>query len=346
MTNVQTVVVDEGSTQIKVCWKDQESGEIKLHIIPSNIGAERKWAENSENGLFTDNSYTVDGEKFFAFDGDTIVERERTNLERFQYSPANLVLVHEALRQAGFGGEKINVLCTLPVSQYYKPEGGVNTDKIERKKQNLMRKIENANGLPLAEIVSCKVSSESTPAWHDQVIDSKLKVKKELTKLAGIFVVDIGGTTTDMMLMNSGGVIIKRDSTKTGVFEVFRLIRKNLAENKGIASITDVQMRFLIENHEFRGENVTAEINQAIREVKGKIVREMLDFHEHAETLDRIVFAGGGAGLFGKKLAEDYCQDAPDMNNVIICEDPQMAVARGLLKSVLRAEARQAKETA
>ncbi len=345
-TKVQTVVVDEGSTQIKVCWMCRKTNKMQELVIPSNIGAERKWAENSENGKFTDSSYSVSGEKFFVFDGDTIVERERTNLSRYQVSAANAVLVHEALRQAGFGGKKVEVICTLPVSQYYKQEGGVNEDRIELKKESIMRKVVNKNGLPLAEIVGCKVSSESTPAWHDLIIGDDLKPNKILIAMSGVMIVDIGGTTTDIMLINGKGVIIKRDSFKHGCFDIFEIIRKKMAENKGIASITDVQMRYLIQHHEFRGENVTAEINQAIKEVQGHIVREMLNFHEHAETLDMIVYAGGGAGLFGKKLAEDYSQDAPNMDNVVISQNPQIAVARGLLKAATRAEARKSKETA
>ena len=328
-----TVVVDEGSTQVKVCWI--ENNVINEHVMLSNVGEDSKWAEDSNTGEFTDQSYTVDGEKMFVFDGDSIADRRRTDLARHQYSNANRVLVHEALRQAGFGGKAVDIICTLPVSQFYKPEGGKNEENIQKKKDCILGSIEHANKKPLADIVSCKVSSESTPAFHDHMISNELKINRQMIKMPGVFIIDIGGTTTDLMLMNGKGEVKNRDSIKTGVFEVHGLIRRKMSESKQVANITDTQMRHLIVTKKFRGSDVSTEIRQAINEVKNRISRELLKFYENPESLDLIIFAGGGAGLFGRELAEDYCQDAPNMNNVVISSSPAMSVSRGLLKAVI-----------
>ncbi len=332
MTTVQTVIVDEGSTQIKVCWQDAVSGEFQIKIIPSNVAMKEG---TDDYGKVLDSSYTLDGDDYYVFGNGQREERLDTNTNRYQVSNANLVLLHEALRQAGFGGKSVDVFVTLPVDQYFHANGKSNDERIKLKKDRLMRPIENSNGLPLADIKSIGVASESIPAWYNIQIDDNLDADEEQCELESVLVVDIGGTTTDVSLINGDAIVSKRGTIPNGVYDIESNIRSNLVEI-GIRSVSDTQMYHLLRTKEFRGQDVTAEVRKSIRSIQDRIATAMVKFEDKPESLDCILIVGGGAALFGQSLADLYADG--QKCNVIIPENPETYVAKGLMKSRLYAK--------
>ena len=339
MKKIQTVIVDEGSTQIKVCWKDKETGELRQFVMPSNVAMK---TGTDVNGDWYDSAYVVDEDDYYTFDNKHREKRMDTNLDRYQVSTANLVLLHDALRKSGFGDQKIDILVTLPVDQFFLPNGTRDNNRIQRKKDKLMSKISNRNNLPLAQINSIGVMSESIPALFDIQLNDDLELDEEIADMSAILVLDIGGTTTDMSLTNGDGAIARRDTLKVGVYDIETNIREKMI-GPDIRSIDESQMQNLIRTQEFRGKNVSAEIRKAVRPVQSDIVSAMVKFEADPASLDAVLIVGGGAALFGQSLAEEYADGAKC--NVIIPKNPDISVARGMLKSAINNELCELEET-
>ena len=86
----------------------------------------------------------------------------------------------------------VEVIVTLPITQFYNPDDCQrNEDRIEAKRQNLMRDITLNKG-ELFRIVDVQVMPESLPAALSHLLNSSVN---EFTKS---LVVDCGGTTLDM----------------------------------------------------------------------------------------------------------------------------------------------------
>ena len=97
----------KGVHKLKFCWFDE-----KIHtlILPSRVVQDAK-VESS--GYYVASSYRVNG---YEFTVDSNMDQTiRTDNTRYQTSEVNRVLIHEALRQAGFGGKNIEVITTLPI---------------------------------------------------------------------------------------------------------------------------------------------------------------------------------------------------------------------------------------
>ena len=346
--NIPFVVVDEGSSQVKVRYTDQKTGEQKSLIIPSNVTDENVGTDN--DGHLLDSNYIVDGTTYFVYGDDRKESRMVTSNKRYQISDINRILVHEALRQAGFGGRDVRIVCTLPVLQYFDKTGMQQKERIAAKKKSLTStNIRNKkDGVKLANITECLVTAESIPAWFDILLDDDLKADKTMKEAEAVMIVDVGGTTTDITLINGKGSPIRRDTVDRGVFHIAENVRAAMATKMEVASVSDNQMDLLLRSKKFAGEDITKLINSAIRPIQSKVLAAMLEFEDNPDSLNYVLYAGGGAALFGRSLAEQYA-DGGDTSNVIIPVNPEFSVANGLMKNLLlknKLEAKQSAETA
>ncbi|MCZ5509297.1 plasmid segregation protein ParM [Escherichia coli] len=58
----------------------------------------------------------------------------------WQYSDVNVVAVHHALLTSGLPVSEVDIVCTLPLTEYYDRNNQPNTENIERKKANFRKK--------------------------------------------------------------------------------------------------------------------------------------------------------------------------------------------------------------
>ncbi|MGI9277851.1 MAG: plasmid segregation protein ParM domain-containing protein [Endozoicomonas sp.] len=331
MTQVTPVVVDEGSAQIKVCWYDADKQCIRQHKILSMVS--RNEMDGVDGlGNFHPSSYRIGGRELYL--NPKMQYPDSTKSADYQVSLNNRALVHEALRQAGFGGQTVQVYCTLPVTQFF-TGNRLNEKLISEKKKNLMGEIDNMGGAELATISQCRVSPESIPAWYHLLIDEKNSIKGDRLAANAVLIVDLGGTTIDITLIDGEGNPKKTFSMDLGVFDVTERLRNLIIQQGKINSVPQIHMDTLLRTGQYRNTDVSALINQASLPVRDMILSKMKEFANDPWALDHIVYVGGGAALMGKELASDY----GNLEATEIPENPDMAVAMGLIKSELLEQA-------
>lgn len=150
------IFIDDGSTNIKLAWL--EDGDVKTLISPNSFKPE--WSFSLLDDAAPAN-YEIDGEKF-SFDplsADAVVTTET----RYQYSDVNVVAIQHALQQTGLKAQPVDVIVTLPISEYLDANNQKNKQNIERKKKNVMREV-RVQGSDTFVIRSVSVLPESIPA--------------------------------------------------------------------------------------------------------------------------------------------------------------------------------------
>ena len=326
MSHAKTVIVDEGSAQIKVCWLD-DSKTIQTFKMPSQVGIDPIEIVDSV-GNYLETSYQVGQEQFAV--KKKIREPETTKTDDYQTSHINRVLVHEALRRAGFGGQTVNIQCTLPVKQYFL-DNRPNEKLIEKKRDNLTGEVLNLGGADLANIQQCLISPESIPSWMHWVVKNDLKVQDELFDADSVLIVDIGGTTTDLVLMDGETHPIDVATLKKGVFDIRNQVRDAILR-AGIAdSVPTLHLDGILRSQHYRDTDLHDLIRQAATTTRHSILNKMRELSGDAMALDHILYVGGGAALIGEDLTQEY----GNPKSTHIPDNPDMAIALGLLKTEL-----------
>lgn len=324
-TSSTPIVVDEGSAQIKVCWHDGKV--IRQLKIPSLVSRDSMDAVDG-SGNFLPSSYQIGDRELYT--KPTMSHPQPTKNADYQTSLNNRVLVHEALRQAGFGGKEVHVYCTLPVTQFFQGNR-VNQALIEEKKKRLMGEISNMASAPLARITRVNVSPESIPAWYHLLINEEGEVDQNLVAAQSVMVVDIGGTTTDITLMDGNSQPRNAISLDIGVFDVSKNLCELIVQENISRTVPAIHMDTILRQKRYRNTDVSDLLRKASLPVRDFILDKMKEFEIDPGALDHIVYVGGGAALFGAELAAEYGNLAASHTP----EQPDMAVALGLLKSEL-----------
>ena len=323
MPKPQTVVVDEGSNQIKVCWID-ETGKINLKVVPAMI---QKKAGTKVNGDKVDGSYKIEKTEYFV--NPNILKPITTKRKTYQVSRENRVLVHEALRLAGFGGKKVDIICTLPVTQFYMNEGNVLDDELlAEKKKNLTGSIECMTDCEIAQIVGVTVAPESVPAWFDLQFSDEMEQDESLYEAKSVMVVDIGGTTTDVCVLDGTGMMQGKRTIDCGVYDIAKELKIKMIQNGIAKELPRTHMNEVLRSGTYQSKSVLNLIKEASEDLIDEVIDEMEEMVPHSGTLDHILYVGGGAALVGEELAERYGNKA----KTHIPDNPDTVVARGLMK--------------
>ncbi len=82
-------------------------------------------------------NYTVDDEKY-SFDLITPDALPTNNID-WQYSPLNSIAVHHALLTSGLEPQDVEIVVTLPLTEFYDEDAQYRLDNIERKKRPAAR---------------------------------------------------------------------------------------------------------------------------------------------------------------------------------------------------------------
>ncbi|EDR9399080.1 recombinase [Salmonella enterica subsp. enterica] len=281
------IYIDDGSTNIKLQWKDDE---VRQSISPNSFKREWAVAFGGQQAF----NYMLNGEQY-SFDPISPDAVVTTNVA-WQYSDVNVVAVHHALLNSGLEPGEVDVVVSLPLSEYYDKNNQPNKANIERKKANLLRPVE-LNGGKTFTIKHVEVMPESIPAGFEVV--------KNLNELDSLLIVDLGGTTLDIsqvMGKMRGISRIYGDST-LGVSLITGAVKEALsvARTKGSSYLADD-----IIIHRNDASYLSSRINdtsrielvrEAIENAHHRLVNRVIEAISRFEGYSHVMVIGGGAEL-------------------------------------------------
>ena len=325
-SNPVFVGVDDGHHTIKIAT---ENG--RLFRIPSRVTQGRKLIvidQESPNSFFQ----TDDGLDYTVSENlETYID---TKTPDYPTSNANRVLVHAALRRAGFGGQEIHIATGLPVSYYYIGDM-VNSRLINAKRNSLMKTV-TSSGKPLAKILSNRVTTEAIAAYFDQLMDLNGRCSEDFQVLtqAAAGVIDIGGRTTDCAVIFPGGQevdVSRSGSSNVGMLQLEERVRNFLHMQCDLDTVSPILVSQAIEagkvvvaNEEF---DLRAQIHDYKRNLWAEICNAILSRIGNARDLTRLYIVGGGSLVLKDFILERF-------PHATFPENPAFANARGMLKII------------
>ncbi len=326
MTDASTITpvgLDDGYAYTKVALPDG-----RLSVIPSRARVGRSdvtWVHQGRQNIF---EYETEGTRYSV----GAVDGAPTHFEGYPFSGMNRVIVQHALQQAGLGGQSIHAVSGLPVSAYYLRDGNQRHKTLEKKRASLKQAVQPAVGQLAAGIAFHEVIPEALAAWYDDVIveqaDEAAIDEDRLT--VPMAIVDIGGRTTDFVVVKDQGVIHgSSGSLQCGMLDVKQQVANGIQERFDLEILGEQLIAQAVENQVVRLHGKDYDIAPLVKVAKQHVIERI-----HAETrrqlglgveLDRILFVGGGTVA----LAEDIANWFP---NQAIAKHPAFANARGMLK--------------
>ena len=321
--NPVSVGLDDGYAFTKLALPDG-----RLIAIPSRARLGRAnvtWIDNAEQRIFEyeteDAVYAVGA-----------VDGAPTHFEGYPTSGLNRVIVQHALQEAGLSGRSIHAVSGLPVSAFYKKNGEQRRDTIERKRLSLKQAVQPKSERLPAAIAFHEVIPEALAAWYDYVIVTQANdvILDEARLSVPIAIVDIGGRTTDYVVVKDQGVIhASSGSLQGGMLDVKQQLANDIQERFDLESVGEQLVSSAVERGVVRlhgkDHDVAALVDAAKRELVERLYAESRRQLGLGVELDRIVFVGGGTVALVEHIADRFPNQA-------IAEHPAFANARGMLK--------------
>lgn len=282
---------DDGSTNVKLAWFDKQELQTKL----STNSFKKGWKIEGLGGKGTFN-YELNGQKFTY---DEVSEQAiRTTHIEYQYTDANVLAIHHALLSSGLEPQDVDLVVTLPISEFYTADCQKNELNIQRKIENVLRPVQLNKGTTFT-IKNVEVMPESLPAVLTQLVNDNVgEFEKSL-------VIDLGGTTLDVGVIvgQFDGVSAIHGNSEIGVSMVTQaaLIALKMASSDTSALVADELIKqrhneqFVrqIVNDESKTPLVLETIESAIKQLGERVVDELSQF----KNVNRIYLVGGGASL-------------------------------------------------
>lgn len=316
------VFCDDGSTAVKLAYL---SGEDKLKINTTINSFGIGWLVNPlDSEVF---NFEIGSMRYsYSIANDRALQT--TNIE-YQYSDANLLAVHYALLKSGLEHQDIDLIVTLPITEFYNPDSTKNTFNIEKKKQNLLRDIELKNG-KLFNIKSVMVMPESLPAAYP-----RLTGNADISEYETSVVVDLGGTTLDCGAIAGAYDAITKISGDSSIgvnmiteptllaLKAAGTITSPAIANKLIENLNNEELfnKLVVEREKIP--MVREEIKKAIEQVAALVIAHL----QRYKSVHRIFLTGGGALLIEPYIKKAYA----NLGDRVIClENPQVALVTAM----------------
>lgn len=321
------VGIDDGYAETKISLS---SGECIR--IPSQ-------AKAGEMNQISLGSYDTTVFPYHTSEGNFIIgdirEADSTSFDDYPVSALNRVIVHHALHVAGIDpSSKLMVCSGLPIKKFYLT-GRINKVAVVNKKNNLIKNdVVSLLGHPLPVIMGHEIISEGIAAWMDIVMkrrgDGSLFVDKELSGQR-MAIIDIGGRTTDIAVIQNGNLDISRSSTiNAGMLAVKESVYESITGRFEITPSVD-QMNDVMTRKQIKlwghYEDAADLVSMAQQSVVSRIHSECKRCLGNAADLDRVIFVGGTVADIGHHLSGWF-------KNQQIGENPEFANARGMQKYV------------
>ena len=267
------------------------------------------------------------------------VDGEPTRFEGYPNSGLNRVIVQHALQQAGLFGRSLHMVSGLPVAAFYRNDGQRRGKAIQNKRDSLKVSVKPVSVLgqsrkPLlqASVAFHEVIPEALAAWYDHVIVTlEDGVTLDADRLsAPVAIVDIGGRTTDYVVVQDQGVVHGSSGSLTrGMLNVQTQVANGIQEQFDLDSLGEQRLAQAVETHCLRlhgkDHDVSALVCAAKRELVERLYSETRRQLGLGAELDCILFVGGGSAA----LAADIANWFPNQQ---IADHAAFANARGMLK--------------
>jgi plasmid segregation protein ParM len=317
------VGLDDGYAFTKLALPDG-----RLIVIPSRARIGRSgvtWVHQGQQRIF---EYETEGAVYSV----GAVDGEATHFEGYSISCLNRAIVQHALQDAGLAGHTVHAVSGLPVSTFYRKNGQLRQETIDKKRSSLKQAIQ-----PIAEILPAGIAfhdviPEALAAWYDYVITEKAgKANLDDDRLSTpVAIVDIGGRTTDFVVVKDQGIVhASSGSLQCGMLDVKQQVANGIQERFDLETLGEQLMAQAVEKKSVRlhgkDHDVSSLVDAAKREVLERIHDETRRQLGLGVELDQILFVGGGTVA----LAEHITNWFP---NQAIAEHPAFANARGMLK--------------
>ncbi len=328
--SVVQVGLDDGYAYTKVALPDG-----RLVAIPSRgrIGhAGVTWMASGPQRIF---EYDTEGSRYAVgrVDGDS------TCFDGYPISGLHRVIAQHALQEAKLAGHSVNVVSGLPVSSFYFRDGQKRSQAIELKRASLKIPVQpvSSGGLYATQNLPVSVAfheviPEALAAWYDQVIvpgkESAVLDARQLS--ATMAIVDIGGRTTDYVVVKDQGVVHGSSGSLTkGLLDVQARVAQDIQKRFNLEAIGEQCLAAAVERNTVRLHGKDHDVSDIVEAARHELIEQI-----HAETrrqlgggaqLDAVIFVGGGSAA----LAPDLAGWFPHQR---IAEHPAFANARGMLK--------------
>lgn len=335
------VAVDGGSGNIALRFENDE-GELKTHISPALV--RRGLLQHGTQESST--TWRTDEDEIYSVTNDaTSIEMVNTCDPEYQLSPANRVLVLNALSRAGLGGRDVVLADTLPADQYY-GDNGINKARIEAKKSSLMRPVENYSGSAAApNIKHVAIYPEAVTAYVSATVMADGTENPAFDGVQRCMIVDLGRFTCDIAIVTNELEILNRVTTEHGIHVMIKRLHHLLQEHQEALNLPEAKEISLSALDGFieRGyagsqaasrahlrRDIRPLVEQAARELANDIRNDIRSLHRNMTDIDMLLFVGGGANWLGGKL--DYLPDFSKEwhDYTYIPDEPQFAVVRGV----------------
>jgi len=182
-----------------------------------------------------------------SFTTGQVLESDSTSFDEYPVSAMNRVIVSHALRVSGLNtSHKLTVCTGLPLKRIYR-SSSLNKPLIASKTKNLLTNdVRAKDGYKLPIISKHRVLAEGLAAWFDYVIerDKEGKLTRNLDNYQKrTAIIDIGGRTTDIAVVQSGTLDYQRSSTiEVGMLSVKERIREAVYDEFEGIELTNEQV--------------------------------------------------------------------------------------------------------
>ena len=325
-TRTVSVGIDDGYAYTKLALPD---GRLLATPSRAQIGRSKvSWIREAEQLIF---EYDTEGTTYSVGD----LEAAPTLFEGYACSGMNRAIVQHALQCADLEGSDVRAISGLPVSSFYRNAGVRRMSAIDAKRANLLIPVQPKSAALPVEVTDHDVIPEALAAWYDHVIqegDGGARIDEARLNLP-IAVVDIGGRTTDTVVVRDQGLLHgSSGSCEIGMLDVKQSLGDALEERFDLDAINDRLLTRALETRVLRLFGRDYDISQEVFDAKHELVERLYSEVRRqlgrAVELDRVLFVGGGTLALVDHISDWF-------PNQVIAEQPAFANARGMLKYLL-----------
>lgn len=315
------VYCDDGSTATKLAWI--EDGKMKLFVLQN--GFVEKWKNNT---FWEVHNYIVNGKKYsYSPNSDEIISTTNIN---YQYRPINTLGIQEALQQSGLKPQEIDLVVTLPITEYYNTDAQENKENIKKKINNLKEKVELNNG-DVFTFNDIKVLPESIPSVAPILSIDNVQ-ERELS-----LVVDLGGTTLDCGLIRGvfNDVIKTTGNQNLGVGQIIKQVQNALmkADTELNFNDTDSLIRDMVKNlniaQYINNKSMISHVKKALEIAMTQLSDSVIGhIEENYKGFHRIYLTGGGAEFLLSPFKKHWYVLGDKVKKI---DEPQTALVKALV---------------
>jgi len=337
------VGLDDGHDTNKVCFgwdADAKAWRYGYHKSRAVEGLQQVMSMGGTDSA--GGAYETAGKRFTVAGSQNLLQALDTRMAGYPLSDLNRTLVTHSLAACGLGDTPVYLITGLPVDQYYK-DGAPNQELIGKKIESLATPVSRiGKGPALALIGGQSVVSEATAAFYDALIqhdgEYDAGIEAIITRRP-IAVMDLGGKTTDLVVVAENVSSVYKDQSGTKDIGVLQLLDQVAEQIKAEFGLNDnpplpyVEEACRTKKYELFGEDVdvsrivVAACEAYLDRVKNFFVSKLRD----GSTVGAVIFVGGGTALIKSALGDEAFASIYKGKR-FIAMDPEFANARGMWK--------------